>query len=142
MHKLCSSLEKKDQKNWNVIRFYFWFKYITNVLSSSFNFHNRKQFEDFVLVRPFWIKNIPTSYMLVKSPKTLFVKNFSVVWKLSTVFTVSAVKTSLCDFHFNFKIASSVCCLYAKSLTIGFFLHRDLPNLKQVLFKNFLPSGL
>ena len=40
--------------------------------------------------------------MLVKSPKTLFVKNFFVVRKLSTVFTVSAIKTILYDFHFNF----------------------------------------
>ena len=67
-----------------------------------FNFHNREQFKHFVVVRPFWIKNIPTSYMLVKSPKTLFVKNVFVVRQLSTVFTVSAVKTSLQDFHFNF----------------------------------------
>ena len=53
--------------------------YITIVLSSMSNLFNRIQFEDSVFVRPFWIKNIPTSYMFVKSPKTLRVKNFSIV---------------------------------------------------------------
>ena len=40
--------------------------------------------------------------MLAKSLKNLVVKNFFVVRKLSTVFTGSAIKTSLYDFHFNF----------------------------------------
>ena len=53
--------------------------YNTFVLSSIFNLSNRKQFKDFVFVRPLWIKNIPTSYIFVKSPKALLVKTFSVV---------------------------------------------------------------
>ena len=44
-----------------------------------FNISNRDQFKDSVLVRPFWIKDIPTSYMLVKSPKILLFKNLFVV---------------------------------------------------------------
>ena len=76
--------------------------YITFVLFSISNLFNREQFKEFVFVRPFRIKNIPTSYMFVKSPKTLFIKNFSVVKKLRAVFTVFAIKACLYNSHFDF----------------------------------------
>ena len=85
-------------------------------LNKLYNFHWKYS----VFNGPFWIINIPNLYVLVKCPKSHFLKFCSAFFKSVTVFAHSAKVAALFYFFFScFVITNAVFCLSAKQFIIG-----------------------